>query len=150
MISVCKCHGMSGTCTMRTCWRRLSSFRKIGNNLKERYNSAIQVVQANDGELIPKEDTISSPTSLDLYYADASPDFCSKNFAEGSLGTKGRQCSIDSNSIGNPNSCDQLCCGRGFKKKTKIVKSKCNCSFTWCCDIKCDTCEKSVQVYECV
>ena len=140
---------MSGTCTMRTCWRRLSSFRKVGSYLKDRYNSAVQVMPTNDGDsLVPKEDSISPPTNLDLYYSDSSPDFCQKNLQEGSLGTSGRQCDIETS--GNPNSCDQLCCGRGYRKEVKIVKYNCNCRFQYCCDIKCDSCKKSVQVYECV
>lgn len=148
MYLVCKCHGMSGTCTMRTCWRRLSSFRKIGNYLKKRYDNAIQVVPTNDGEsLIPKEENIIPPTSLDLFYSEQSPDFCDKNPQEGSLGTSGRQCNPDAT---DATSCDQLCCGRGYRKKMKVIKYNCNCQFQWCCDIKCDTCKKTVQVFECV
>lgn len=149
MILVCKCHGMSGTCTMRTCWRRLSSFRKVGNYLKDQFNSAVQVVPTNDGEsLVPKEDGISPPTNQDLYYSDPSPNFCTQNLQEGSAGTFGRQC--DPETTGNPNSCDQLCCGRGYRKEVKIVKSNCNCRFEYCCEVKCETCKKSVEVYKCV
>lgn len=149
MILVCKCHGMSGTCTLRTCWRRLSSFRKVGTYLKDRYNSAVQVVQTNDGQtLVPKEENISPPTNLDLYFNEASPQFCIRNLEEGSLGTSGRQC--DPETSGNSNSCDQLCCGRGYKTRMKSVKYRCNCQFEYCCHIKCDTCKKIIKVYECV
>ena len=93
MILVCKCHGLSGTCTMRTCWRRLSSFRRVGSYLKDRYQSAIQVIPSNDGQsLVPKEENISPPTGLDLFYSEESPDFCARDLEKGSLGTAGRQC----------------------------------------------------------
>lgn len=149
MYLVCKCHGMSGLCTMRTCWYRLSSFRKTSIHLKQRYDTAIQVVSGNDGEtLMPKDDNIVAPTSLDLFYSEPSPNFCKRNLEEGSLGTSGRQCDIKTS--GKLNSCDQLCCGRGYRKRMKIVKYNCNCQFKWCCDIKCDLCKKNVLVYECV
>lgn len=149
MILVCKCHGLSGTCTMRTCWRRLSSFRRVGSYLKDRYNGAIQVIPSNDGQsLVPREENISPPTGLDLFYSEASPDFCTRDLEKGSLGTTGRQC--DPHTVGNSNSCDQLCCGRGYQVKRRVVKYRCDCEFQWCCDIKCNICKKIMQVYECV
>ncbi|VEL37285.1 unnamed protein product [Protopolystoma xenopodis] len=39
----CKCHGVSGACSLRTCWQRVSSFRRIGNQLKTSYQSAVRV-----------------------------------------------------------------------------------------------------------
>ncbi|XP_065340699.1 protein Wnt-2 [Cloeon dipterum] len=36
----CKCHGVSGSCTLKTCWVFLPPFRKIGDHLKKKYHKA--------------------------------------------------------------------------------------------------------------
>lgn len=43
----CKCHGMSGSCTVKTCWMRLANFRVIGDNLKDRFDGASRVMMSN-------------------------------------------------------------------------------------------------------
>lgn len=43
----CKCHGMSGSCTVKTCWMRLPAFRQVGDNLKDRFDGASRVMVSN-------------------------------------------------------------------------------------------------------
>ena len=43
----CKCHGMSGSCTLKTCWVRLPPFRAVGSALKDRFDGASKVLQGN-------------------------------------------------------------------------------------------------------
>ncbi|XP_055296354.1 protein wingless isoform X1 [Sitodiplosis mosellana] len=43
----CKCHGMSGSCTVKTCWMRLPNFRLVGDNLKDRFDGASRVMISN-------------------------------------------------------------------------------------------------------
>jgi wingless-type MMTV integration site family protein 1 len=45
----CKCHGMSGSCTVRTCWMRLPSLRVVSDNLKDRFDGASRVMVSNSG-----------------------------------------------------------------------------------------------------
>ncbi|XP_044587261.1 protein Wnt-7b-like isoform X2 [Cotesia glomerata] len=40
----CKCHGVSGSCTVRTCWRTLPNFRQIGDALMKKYYRARPVM----------------------------------------------------------------------------------------------------------
>lgn len=41
----CKCHGVSGSCAMRTCWKNLPSFHTVGNIMMRKYRKA-KMVQA--------------------------------------------------------------------------------------------------------
>lgn len=36
----CQCHGVSGSCSIKTCWKVLPPFRAIGDALMIKYNKA--------------------------------------------------------------------------------------------------------------
>ncbi|XP_005093595.2 protein Wnt-9a [Aplysia californica] len=42
--TTCKCHGVSGSCTVRTCWLQLSPFKTVGNVLKSKYEKSAKVL----------------------------------------------------------------------------------------------------------
>lgn len=44
----CKCHGVSGSCTVKTCWNILPTFTMIGNTIMKKYNKAKLVVAEQD------------------------------------------------------------------------------------------------------
>lgn len=44
MRTECKCHGLSGSCTLRTCWRKLPLFRDVATRLKEKFDGAAKVI----------------------------------------------------------------------------------------------------------
>lgn len=136
----CKCHGLSGSCTTRTCWRKMPPFREVGNRLKERFDGASKVIPSNDGRyFIPDGRTIKPPRKTDLVYSQDSPDFCKYNKRSGSFGTFGRQC--NSTSLG-VDGCELLCCGRGFITKYSQEVVNCNCRFRWCCEVTCEHCTR--------
>jgi hypothetical protein len=146
---VCKCHGVSGSCSVRSCWRRLSQFRQIGDWLKIRYDDAIRVQPANDGANYTVEHADSAaelPEPTDLVYADPSPNFCVPDPRLGSVGTRSRRC--QPNSL-QADSCDLLCCGRGYETVRQVQRFNCRCQFQWCCDVQCDQCERYVDVHIC-
>lgn len=143
----CKCHGLSGSCTLKTCWMKIPSFREVGNRLKERFDGSIKVIISNDGKyILPEGSTIKPPSEEDLVYSDPSPDFCKKNPKVGSLGTKGRECDPDSMGVGG---CDLLCCNRGYTKTHVTVDENCNCRFIWCCEVLCKTCKTVKTLHRC-
>lgn len=59
MIFRCKCHGVSGTCQLKTCWKSAPPFHVIGNILKQQFKRAILVDQTNNnnGPLLLRKQT---------------------------------------------------------------------------------------------
>lgn len=143
----CKCHGVSGSCSMKTCWLKLPSFREVGDYLKDKYDSAIEVrYESRQNTLRARNKRFSKPTKEDLVYIDDSPNFCAANPKIGALGTSGRQCNKNSN---GPDGCRIMCCGRGYYIQKTIKEEKCKCKFQWCCSVKCETCITEVETYIC-
>lgn len=87
------------------------------------------------------------PDKLDLLYYEESPDFCIPNELYNIKGTKGRQCSEDSD---DPNSCERLCCGRGYKTEVREDKYNCECQFKFCCQLDCNTCTRRKIIHKCL
>ena len=154
----CRCHGLSDGCTVRTCYRQLSRFRVIGDYLREKYESSIEVElsqkssqgseknKATEMKLREKNPEYKAVTRDDLVYLEDSPNYCVQHHQSGSLGTAGRQCNRTSLGLDN---CKLLCCGRGYHTKLQLQKTKCGCQFVWCCYVKCKTCEREENVYYC-
>ena len=69
----------------------------------------------------------------DLTYVDNSPNFCTAAQDKGILGTANRLCNPAPDT---PNSCSNLCCGRGFYESTLITPVE-QCEFVFCCKIVC-------------
>ncbi|XP_056398700.1 protein Wnt-4 isoform X3 [Hyla sarda] len=145
----CKCHGVSGSCEVKTCWKAMPPFRKVGNVLKEKFDGATEVEQKKIGTtkvLVPKNSQFKPHTDEDLVYLDSSPDFCDHDLKNGVLGTTGRQCNKTSKAI---DGCELMCCGRGFHTEEVEITERCSCKFHWCCFVKCKQCHKVVEMHTC-
>ncbi|RMC04643.1 hypothetical protein DUI87_17811 [Hirundo rustica rustica] len=126
--TTCKCHGVSGSCTVRTCWRQLSPFHEIGKQLKQKYETSLKVGSTTneatgEGDISPPKKSIPGhsdqiPRTTDLVYIDDSPSFCL--MSRYSPGTSGRKCYKDKN-------CDSICCGRGHNTQSRVVTRPCQC-----------------------
>jgi len=145
----CKCHGVSGSCELKTCWRSLASFRMIGAMLKEKFDGAHEVRQKRKNGrrmLQPRFHRFKPHTDTDLVYLQTSPDYCEYDVQRGSLGTHGRECDPTSQGI---NGCDLLCCNRGYTTRRERRVERCKCKFHWCCYVECEECIRDVQISTC-
>lgn len=73
----CKCHGVSGSCTTRTCWQTMAPFGATARWLKARYDEATEVSMLPNGDgLVPRLGEHRAPRKKDLVYLESSPDYC--------------------------------------------------------------------------
>jgi len=146
----CKCHGVSGSCELKTCWRSVASFRMIGEILKKKFDIAQEVRQRKRRGrrmLEPRFQRFKPHTDTDLVFLKESPTYCELNVEEGSLGTHGREC--DPNAGKGPESCETMCCDRGFVTRREKRVERCKCKFHWCCFVQCEECYREVEVSTC-
>ncbi|XP_013100646.2 protein Wnt-4 [Stomoxys calcitrans] len=143
----CKCHGVSGSCSMKTCWKKLADFNATATLLRQKYNQAIR--KAPNTRTMRREATssrVKKPKQrrkkqqqsqyTTLYYLETSPTYCSV--------TKDRQCL-------NPDNCANLCCGRGYVTRVFKQVEKCRCRFNngRCCQLICDYCQRYEDRFFC-
>uniref|UniRef100_T1JFC3 Protein Wnt n=1 Tax=Strigamia maritima TaxID=126957 RepID=T1JFC3_STRMM len=149
----CKCHGVSGSCTMRTCWKTLQSFRQVGTFLMKKYHKAkeTEVIFAKRPRRpvflkLKKSRKHRKPRRNDLVYLNKSPNYCELDLNVGSLGTRERSCNRTSR---GPDGCNLLCCGRGYNTHQYMRTWQCKCKFHWCCHVHCHVCRERTEVYTC-
>ncbi|CAB0034748.1 unnamed protein product [Trichogramma brassicae] len=113
------CHGVSGSCSVRTCWRGLGSASPAaaGARLLRRYATALEVRPSSSGRLPP------------LYHHN--------NLL---------QCNASSAGY---DGCEHLCCGRGYNTRAEEVLERCDCKYFSCCYVKCKTCRNVIVTHEC-
>ena len=154
--TTCKCHGISGSCTTRTCWRELSPFHLIGQTLKHKYENSFKVVTyanqatgkshlveglltAAEGNHVSGTTDSVPPRRNVMVHLEDSPNFCGPSLY--SPGTSGRVC--------EQKNCDVMCCGRGYNVKTTMVKRSCQCQVHWCCYVECKQCINEEEMFLC-
>ncbi|XP_056145789.1 protein Wnt-8a-like [Lampris incognitus] len=161
MKRICRCHGMSESCSVQTCWTQISDFRDIGAYLKTKHGQARKLemdkkrVRAgnsadNRGAIV---DAFSNIDQAELLYLDDSPDYCKKNASLGLHGTEGRECLQHGDGLTQweRRSCRRLCqeCGLRVEERRTEVVSSCNCKFHWCCKVQCEDCSRVIASQVC-
>ena len=121
MRELCKCHGVSGSCATKTCWRQISKFREVGDYLKKMYKQALKIdlakIEKTENNLISnrlesfnnlrrhrkrssnhdekRKDLQRKIKKRRLVFLDDSPDYCRRNNTAGFPGMIGRKVSSD-------------------------------------------------------
>lgn len=165
MLRKCKCHGVSGSCNMKTCWMTLGDFSEVGDYLREAYRNALMIDTNDINGSIRKSLAVVSKSKL--VFSQPSPDYCTAgNATVGSIGTLGRQCvkpkgggggrdrkwkAFAGMSVAERKSCRHLCreCGYRVKRERRVITTSCNCKFQFCCEVKCSQCTKEEIIYVC-
>ncbi|XP_075236473.1 protein Wnt-11b-2-like [Lycorma delicatula] len=149
----CQCHGISGSCSVRTCWKALPNVfndNVLLNTLTLKYRNAVEMFQSHQHNQINNKTNVRN----NIIYFTKSPDYCTKDLRTGSQGTIGRQCNDSaipsSLSLMSQNSCTNMCCGRGYISYINQYQERCNCKYYWCCYVKCKTCHVNVKINKCV
>uniref|UniRef100_A0A8C6TDN0 Protein Wnt n=1 Tax=Neogobius melanostomus TaxID=47308 RepID=A0A8C6TDN0_9GOBI len=159
MRKACKCHGVSGSCSIQTCWMQLADFREVGNYLKLKHEQAkkleVDKRPARVGNIADNRGTLARSlggiAKTELIYLEDSPDYCIQNLSLGYQGTEGRECVKRGRNRWEKKSCRRLCheCGLKVVEKRVEVVSSCNCKFHWCCTVKCQKCTQTVMKFYC-
>lgn len=160
MRKVCKCHGVSGSCQMNTCWTSLPDMNRVGNHIRHQYRHAAKVgaMSAKESNVDNLNKELSAIKPDKLVFADSSQDYCYAVPDLGINGTLGRYCSKAKHrpdgaevSRAEKDSCDRLCTRCGYKVMKERVKTErqCDCRFVYCCSIECKRCPHVEETYKC-
>ncbi|XP_076336054.1 protein Wnt-16-like [Tachypleus tridentatus] len=142
----CRCHGVSGSCELKTCWKKLPSFVEVGNYLKKKYDESV-LISLKPRKRLRRRGKRKVPVRKDdLVYINKSPNYCIEDPANGIFGTSGRLCNKTST---GPDGCNLLCCGRGYNTQVVIHVNRCHCKFHWCCYVTCRKCTTEMEIYTC-
>ena len=134
----CICHGVSGSCSVQTCFQKVPDIEELGMKLLKKYDVA-KHVKAKNNNLKPVERGVPPLKETELAYKEFSPNFCIRDIPNGVYGTSGRRCYPNKSDY---TSCASLCCGGPVEQRVVQIpedKSTC-CTFVWCCYLDCNKC----------
>ena len=173
----CKCHGVSDSCSLKTCWNQLPSFREVGDRLMSAYDAAREVSFNNPGSFLVRK--MAPPSVVQRQQStgggggknskkkkikrgggDAAVKPSKEELlfvaespdycaADAGSGTLGTRGRQCLRSALGHGGCDTMCCGRGYNTQRTRVSERCQCKFHWCCYVKCSTCEQTVDIDTC-
>ncbi|XP_014249804.1 protein Wnt-10a [Cimex lectularius] len=160
----CKCHGVSGSCELKTCWRAAPDFRRVGAALKDRFREAVMVEESNQGgseftflerrrgrrrrkkKKRKKKKSRANDLAESILFYEKSPSFCELDTRLEVPGTTGRICNRNGRGV---DGCGSLCCGRGYNIIRRRKTDRCNCKFHWCCYVTCRNCTSDEWITVC-
>ena len=123
----CKCHGPTGSCNIKICYRRLRGFSEASRMTFDKYMRAVRIIHTRQNVTTPSLVARRLPKADDMMYLEPSPNYCEPDPELNIIGTHDRQCDPTISGFG---SCDVLCCGRGYYRRTrKVPRRSCTPKF---------------------
>ncbi|OQV11710.1 putative Protein Wnt-9a [Hypsibius exemplaris] len=156
---LCRCHGVSGSCTTRSCFTVLRPFKHAARSLHGLYRGPKKVSQ--EGLPIERGQKKKKPrVEMVLWTAEDSPDFCTRSKV--SYGVAGRRCTMESppRMVRRKRvedvwgSCDTLCCeradgaGKTVARYENTTPVQCNCTYS-AFRVNCGVCSEKEMRYYC-
>eukprot|EP00794_Sanderia_malayensis_P009685 gene9685-10672_t len=142
----CRCHGVSGNCAVKSCWKRIPFLRDAASKLLSHYDRSTMVVYDRIKKRFVSKWLGADIRPKSMIYAHESPNYCISNPKLGVHGTQGRSCNKSDTGY---HSCENLCCGRGYKVQQIQILERCHCKYVWCCYVKCKECRRSYDEHVC-
>ena len=76
----CRCHGLTGSCNVKTCWISLPDFDEVGAMLLKRYDNAVKVQKSMaSSELVSVDSRALPPEDSDLVFIEEPPSYCDED-----------------------------------------------------------------------
>nr|ABY85210.1 wnt11-1 [Schmidtea mediterranea] len=145
--SKCKCHGVSGSCINKICFRQLRRLddEELLKMIKDYYLRAKHVTMEDDNKLYPTHFITTGLQkeplkTTDLAFIEHSSDYCEPDPSAGSIGTQGRQCETVNVTLSKTNHCSNMCCGRGYREVMEKETVQCRCELVDVYIVKCKQC----------
>lgn len=169
----CKCHGVSGSCVTKTCWRTVPKLDELASLIKKKYEKAQQVILASDSFTLivdKKESSVLDGRLSQIGTSNANTRreqrFLKNKVQQAKLASRSELVFLEESPdyclLENENSsgasgrecfsladCEQICCSKGWNTRKEIRQEPCRCKFVWCCDVKCETCRREVIRHFC-
>ncbi|KAF7635482.1 Protein Wnt [Meloidogyne graminicola] len=141
LTSSCTCHGVSGSCQQKTCWKKTADLKYIAKHLKHKYRNAKLATFLPNGQI--------NALNSELVYSEKGINICSQfHYDHQRKRSLPRICSWR-NATYTEGDCTNLCCGKGYTVTHQVVPYKCNCKFIWCCRVECKECLEHRWVSTC-
>uniref|UniRef100_A0A915LV49 Protein Wnt n=1 Tax=Meloidogyne javanica TaxID=6303 RepID=A0A915LV49_MELJA len=124
----CKCHGVSGSCVTKTCWRTVPKLEELASLIKKKYEKAQQVILASDSFTLIVDKKESSV--LDGRLSQIGTSNANTRREQRFLKNKVQQAKL---------------ANRSELVFLEIRQEPCRCKFVWCCDMNGEEKNESFQ-----
>ena len=120
----------------------IGNFNGLGIEIENMIRNVVSSSEEQDAS------SFRSPDKQELVYAYDSPNYCTASSYLKILGTVNRSCRKVKRK--HSDSCDSLCCGRGYDKRIVHKSEECQCEFdAVSVGVKCKTCEFALETFTC-